>query len=63
MITRSIWRKRGVKTPQTGCWEYQPHFKSFYISLDSRDPVTGEPRRFRVYGDAPDFNGYVRDAT
>ena len=42
----------------TGKWEYYRPSEHFIIVLDSKDPVTGLFRKFVVYGDKPEFNGW-----
>jgi hypothetical protein len=43
------------KETETGRWVYNWAADNFTISLDSRDPITGRPRTFIVYGDSPEW--------
>lgn len=48
-----------------GRWYYSWGPNKFWISLDSKDPITGEFRRFDVYGDSPEWGKWklVRENT
>lgn len=49
--------KKGKKII-TGRWFYDWADKVFYINLNSKDPITGEKRKVKVFGDHPEFNGW-----
>jgi len=53
---KGVWSKGAKKL--TGHWEYNWPADRFDVVLDSRDRVTGETRRFSVYGETPEWNGW-----
>lgn len=50
---RATWTngKRSI----TGWWIYQWAAQRFYIELDSRDRITGQPRSFVTDNDTPEW--------
>ncbi len=52
------------KRTESGRWDYCWGGDYFVVILDSRDPVTGMPRQFRVYDDHPEWGNFklVREA-
>jgi len=55
-MTKAKWIN-GKKT-LTGQWSYNWASDSFYISLNSKDRITGENRSFRVTGDKPEWGNW-----
>lgn len=41
-----------------GYWTYNWSADSFYIELDSRDPITGLNRQLTVYGEKPEWGNW-----
>lgn len=54
--SRRCWKK-GLAVVEGWC-AYNWAADRFDIELDGKDRVTGQPRKFSVYGDEPNFNGW-----
>ena len=61
MIDKKATWKNGKKKVK-GSWYYNWAGDFFVITLDSRDPITGQPRQFLVYGESPEWGNWKRVA-
>lgn len=59
-MNRATWKHPKRMKAETGSWRYYSLGGYFEIYLDSKDPVTGQERNFRVYGDVPEWGKYRR---
>lgn len=50
---KAVWTNG--KKSITGNWIYYRHNDRFFISLDSKDPITGRRRELAVAGDHPEW--------
>lgn len=58
-MSRTVVWQNGKKKVK-GSWSYVWASDCFVIRLDSYDPITGEPRIFRVYDDHPEWGNWKR---
>jgi hypothetical protein len=58
-MKEAVWTngKRRV----TGRWEYLWQSDRFRIELDQRDSTTGQPKRFTVTGESPEWGNWRRE--
>jgi hypothetical protein len=54
--TKGTWEKNGETIK--GSWYYDWAGDVFVINLDSQDPITGQRRKVKAYGEHPEFNGW-----